>query len=489
MHRDVPLVEIGDELGTEPRGEQAARDNEQQRARDRDLGPVERPLEHRPIALAKAAHQPVFLLFDLARDEQRDGRRHEGEREKECGGQREDDGNRHRVEGLPFDALEREDRKIDRRDDDDAEDARADDLGACGGHEAEAFVAIEQAPETVLRFAETPQAILDDDHRPVDDQTKVQRAEAHEVCRRARLQHAGQRHQHRDRDDRRRDQCGAEVPEQQEEDDDDEQRPFGEVLLDRPDRPLDERRAIIERSHLDTLGERLGRLFEPFRRRLGDDARVLADQHRHRGEHDLLAILGRRAGPETRADRDIGHILDADGHAAARRDQDFREVLLVTGLAGNADQDLLAAALDIACAAIGIVALQRADDVVEREIERRQRGGIGGDMILAGIAADRVDLRDPGHRAHLRADDPVGHRPQILGIIGRPVRLLRAGLGLDREHEDLAEPRRNRSHFGLASVGELRFRRLYALVHLLAGEVDVGARGWGYRRSRSRSGR
>src|SRR3546814_4901969 len=116
----------------------------------------------RTIALAETAHQPILLLLDLAGNEERHRGRNQGERQEKSSGQREDDRDRHRVEGLSFDAFEREDRQIDRGDDDDAEDARLDHFGARRGHEAEAFVAIEQPSEPVLRTAKPSTTIFDD---------------------------------------------------------------------------------------------------------------------------------------------------------------------------------------------------------------------------------------------------------------------------------------------------------------------------------------
>ncbi len=64
---------------------------------------------------------------------------------------------------------------------------------------------------------------------------------------------------------------------------------------------------------------------------------------------------------------------------------------------------------------------------------------------------------------------------QVGRRIGLAVGLLRAGLGLDRVHVDLAEARRDRPHRGLDAGRQLVLRLLDALVHELAGEVDVGA--------------
>src|SRR3546814_14613193 len=95
-------------------------------------------------------------------------------------------------------------------------------------------------------------------------------------------------------------------------------------------------------------------------------------------------------------------------------------------------------------------------------------------MILAGIAADRVDLGDPRDRGHLRPDDPVGHRSEVFCRVGRAVRLSCARFGFDREHEDLAEAGGNRTHFGFHPRRTLAPRSLEPLAHLLAREIDVG---------------
>ena len=96
-------------------------------------------------------------------------------------------------------------------------------------------------------------------------------------------------------------------------------------------------------------------------------------------------------------------------------------------------------------------------------------------MVLPRITADRVDFGDAGDGAHLRANDPVVEGAQIhrrpFGAVG----FFRTCLGLDRVHEDLAETRGDRTHRRLDPGGKLRLHRLNALVHKLAGEVDVGA--------------
>ncbi|MCY1294888.1 hypothetical protein D9M70_442050 [compost metagenome] len=69
-------------------------------------------------------------------------------------------------------------------------------------------------------------------------------------------------------------------------------------------------------------------------------------------------------------------------------------------------------------------------------------------MELLDEAADRVDFGDALDRAQLRADDPVLHFAQVRRRVRRPVVLVRAWLGLDRVHEDLAKAGGDRTHCG-----------------------------------------
>src|SRR3546814_9458893 len=110
----------------------------------------------------------------------------------------------------------------------------------------------------------------------------------------------------------------------------------------------------------------------------------------------LLAIFGGGTRAEPGADCDVRDIGDTDRHAAARCDDDLRQITLIGCLARHTDQDLLAAAFDVAGAAVGIIALECSDDIVERQIECRQRSRVRRRMILPGVAAERVDLGDAG---------------------------------------------------------------------------------------------
>ena len=75
-------------------------------------------------------------------------------------------------------------------------------------------------------------------------------------------------------------------------------------------------------------------------------------------EHDLLAVLGRRAGAQFARRRCTSATSrDADRHAVRVPIDDLRDLGDGRDLAGHAHQILLAVALDVAGADVGVVAL------------------------------------------------------------------------------------------------------------------------------------
>ena len=95
VHGDITLIQLGDEFLAEA-GELPAGGPEQDEGGDEhERALAQREIEHRRVRALGGAHQFVFLLSDFAAHEQRDHRRHEGERKDKGGGEREDDRERH----------------------------------------------------------------------------------------------------------------------------------------------------------------------------------------------------------------------------------------------------------------------------------------------------------------------------------------------------------------------------------------------------------
>ncbi|MNG06820.1 hypothetical protein D3C84_900890 [compost metagenome] len=103
----------------------------------------------------------------------------------------------------------------------------------------------------LLGVGQATDRILDDHHRAIDDDAEVQRAEAHQVGADLVAEHAGEGEQHRQRNDHRGDQRGADVAEEQEQNHDHQDRAFDQVLLHRGNGFIDQIGPVIDRHRTD----------------------------------------------------------------------------------------------------------------------------------------------------------------------------------------------------------------------------------------------
>ncbi len=188
-----------------------------------------------------------------------------------------------------------------------------------------------------------------------------------------------------------------------------------------------------------------------------------------------MAVLGGRAAAQFRAVLHLGHIVHMDRHAFAAGQHDVADLLQVGDLPGDAHQELLAVAFDVAGADVLVVGFHRLRHVLQGKAQRAQACRIRGDVHLTLEATDGVDLGHPRHVAQLRPDHPVLQGAQVGGGVGRAIGLARLGIGIDGVHEDLAEAGGDRPQLRIQSLGDLRFDLLQALGDLLPGEVDIGA--------------
>ena len=168
-------------------------------------------------------------------------------------------------------------------------------------------------------------------------------------------------------------------------------------------------------------------------------------------------------------------MADADRRAVDAGNNDVGNVFGRGHLARRANQQLLAIALDIASANVGVIALQRCNQVVEGELVGRQAFGLWCNKVLLGMATDAVDLGHTRHIAQLRLDDPVLNHPQVGWGVRCTVFLERPLLGFHRPQEDFPQAGGDRPHARLDALRQLLAGHLQALVDQLAGEEDIGA--------------
>ena len=415
------------------------------------------------------------MLLDSPAEKQRDTRGYESERQQHRGGQRQYHGDRHGVEHFSFDARQREDRQVHGRDDADAKQTRPDDFGAGPRRKFEALLAMQDAAQARLFFAEAAQRVLHDDHGAVHDESEVERTEAHEISGHAAAHHSRDGHQHRERNDGGGDQCRPEIAEQQEQHGDDQQRAFDQAGAHRCNGSVDQAGAVIHGLDGNALGQALLD-FRHFRRRsTRDRTTVFANEHEDGAEHHLLATLSCSTGAQLTA---FGHRCDVanpDGYAITSIEHDRLERPEVRSLIRNANQELLAAPLDIAGADILIVLGECPDHVIQGEPVRQQASRIRCDVNLPHVAANGADFGDARGGAQLRTHHPIVNRAQIhrgprLAIGPRGARVSR-----DRVKENLSQAGCDRPEFRGKVRRKLRLDLGDALSDLLAREVDVGA--------------
>ena len=186
----------------------------------------------------------------------------------------------------------------------------------------------------------------------------------------------------------------------------------------------DKRGSVVHDLNDDVVGQGWPDSVEPVPQVCGDGVAVLAHQHEREPEHDLPLAPGRdRAATDLRADLDRGHVPHTHGGSISRGDHDVSD-LLNRADAGDAPDDAgLARTGDLASTDVGVVALERLDQVAQREVELDERRGVGHNVELPLQASPGVDLGHAGDLPQLRLDDPVVQGPQVLD---RTIRVGRA---------------------------------------------------------------
>ena len=259
---------------------------------------------------------------------------------------------------------------------------------------------------------------LDDDDRTVDDDTEVDGAEAHQIGRDTEYAHENEGEEHRKRNDRGDDQAGAGVAEEYYEDDEDDDGALDKVADDGRNVTADKFRTVQIGAYRNALGQHLLYLLHAGLELFGYDIGICALEH-HGYAADTLALAVACHGAETfcRSELDGPDVADVYGYAAAVCNDYLADVVQrgdhTLGTYVVCAVDLL----DIAAARILVVAAQGIEYVAYGYVERVERVGIHGDLILLEIAAEAVYLDYAGYARQLALDDPVLYGTQLHGVV------------------------------------------------------------------------
>ena len=177
VHGDVLLVERRNEYLAEPGEEQPRYDEQDHGSCDESERASNCALQRWLVKHLHPSNETVLLFLNASRDEDGNHRGHEGQRENESRGKSDDDGQRHRLEHLAFDACEGQQRHVNENDDRLAKDGWLDHLLGGLDDRAEALGFGELASKRVLALGQVSQAVLRDDDGAIDDEAKIERAE------------------------------------------------------------------------------------------------------------------------------------------------------------------------------------------------------------------------------------------------------------------------------------------------------------------------
>ena len=168
----------------------------------------------------------------------------------------------------------------------------------------------------MLRFGSAADDVFNHHDSAVNDQSKIQSTETHQIARHVEYPHQNCRKQHRKRDDRGDQQRPAPITEQQQQNEDDQRGSLEQVCFDRRNCAFDKSRAIVKRLNRNTRRQRFADLIYAGGDALGDRARVFALEHdRHSGDDLAFAVRCCRSLPDAFALDDLTDILDINGNA------------------------------------------------------------------------------------------------------------------------------------------------------------------------------
>ena len=106
------------------------------------------------------------------------------------------------------------------------------------------FIACERPAQFALFIGHPAQAIFHDDHRAINDDAEINRAQTHEIAADAEMRHAQSGQQHGERDCQGGEECRTEITQQRKEHDYHEHGTVKEVVRDGVDGVIHQSRAV-----------------------------------------------------------------------------------------------------------------------------------------------------------------------------------------------------------------------------------------------------
>ena len=252
--------------------------------------------------------------------------------------------------------------------------------------------------------------ILDHDHRGVDHQPKVKRADREQIGAFALQGEDQHRDRQRERNGGSHDQRAAQIAKEgplQREDQHDPQR---QVLQHGGSGVVDQLAAVIDPLQLDAGGQDAAGV-DPVDlglHRLNGRQAARAALHQDNALNDIVvAVIASNAKPRLVADLDRGKVLQQHRHPARAGDQHVLQPRNRLNQPDPANDGRLRAEVDGLPADIGVRVPDRLNDLRHRRAVRDQPAGIDHHLISAQLAAPAGDVDYPGNGLEAALQHPV----------------------------------------------------------------------------------
>ena len=184
--------------------------------------------------------------------------------------------------------------------------------------------------------------------------------------------------------------------------------PSIKVVKDGLERRIDEDRAVVERGYLHSFRQNVpSDLVQALAEQRQHHRRVLAAPHEHDALHGVVLVSPRdHSLPRLVPLAHLGHVADEHGNALVLLHHGLRDVVDAREDPDAANDEHLAAALDVAAGRVAAGLGDGGKDVVQRDAERRQTHRIGLDVDLLHEPAVGHDVGDARRRGGARGAPP-----------------------------------------------------------------------------------
>src|SRR5580704_14349627 len=351
------------------------------------------PGQARDVTMAQSLHpglvRPLFLPPKSLAKYEGAQHRNDGEGQQQGAEQRGADRDGHGAEHAPFQPLQKEDRKIDGDDDANAKCHWPSHLKARSGNRSQRLFLFPMLLHSMHR-------VFDHHHSAIDNHAEINSAKANQVGADDEEFHPREGEEKREWNDRSSYQCGGEAAKKQQQNDGDQDEAFEEVVLDRVNGSVNDRRLIVEGLELDARRkmEAGDLLLDQF----DDMFAVLAFQHDDHAR-DGLAIPQYSALAGCWPNHHLRDIMQHDRRALVGKQDNVADVVDAVGPAKAAQGVLFIRVLDVSATEVGVVLGDTRGNVLERQSILLQQIWIYLDLVLPGLAAPGIYVTDAGDRS------------------------------------------------------------------------------------------